>query len=131
MHYLDNLIFSSLSATNILYLSQPFTPSEIKIVVRKAPRPDGIPTEFYQESWDLVGHHITQTALSFLSGHTTIEQLNYTNLVLITKTKHPQIPADFRPIGLCNTMYKIISKVIVARISTILPNIIEKIKGLP
>lgn len=35
-----------------------------------------------------------------------------------------QTPVDFRPIGLCNNLYKIISKCLAVRLSHVLPNIV-------
>lgn len=126
MQHLYNIDINPLDVTDITYLSQPFSPVDIKKAVWKlgawkAHRPDGIPIGFYKENWDLVGPQITHTTLSILSGQTTLQQINYIDLVFIPKTKHTQTVADFRQIGLCNTMYKILSKTIHDRLSAILP----------
>lgn len=77
----------------------------------------------------MVEQKVCQIALNFLSGNTTIHQLNFTDLVLIPKIKHPQSPSDFRPVGLCKTIYKIISKSLANRLSKVLPNIIDENQG--
>lgn len=41
--------------------------------------------------------------------------LNKTFLFLIPKNKNPKTQADFRPIGLCNTPYKVIAKIMANR----------------
>ena len=43
------------------------------------------------------------------------EYLNRTHIVLIPKIQGPETLANYRPISLCNTVYKIITKIIVAR----------------
>ena len=42
--------------------------------------------------------------------------LNRTHIVLIPKVQGPETIGNYRPISLCNTIYKIITKIIVARI---------------
>lgn len=44
------------------------------------------------------------------------EKINATNIVLIPKTKFPESLKSFGPISLCNTVYKIITKLIVKQI---------------
>lgn len=46
-------------------------------------------------------------------------------IVLLPKVDNPDSPSQFRPIGLCNVIYKIITKVIINRIKPILPCLIS------
>lgn len=51
--------------------------------------------------------------------------MNRTNIVLIPKVDNPEFITQFCPIGLCNVFYKLISKIIVNRIRSLLDNIIS------
>jgi hypothetical protein len=78
----------------------------------KSPSPDGFPADFYQKNWDTVGGDVCRAVLEFLNGGQFDAGLNVTNTVLIPKVTSPSNLTDFRPISLCNVLYKIISKVL-------------------
>ena len=54
-----------------------------------------------------------------------LEYLNQTLIALIPKQPDPESFRQYRPISLCNTIYKIISKIIVLRLRPLLPSIIS------
>lgn len=56
-----------------------------------------------------------------LHGKGMPENLNDTFITLIPKLDSPDLPSQFRPIGLCNVAYKIITKAIVNRIKPLMP----------
>lgn len=63
--------------------------------------------------------------ISILEGHSNIESINSTRLVLIPKIKSPLSFSDYRPISLCNVIYKLVSKVLANRLKKILPAILS------
>ena len=53
------------------------------------------------------------------------EHLNETFIVLIPKVDNPINMTQFRPISLCNTTYKVISKILVTRLRPCMTNLIS------
>ncbi|KAK2645858.1 hypothetical protein Ddye_021053 [Dipteronia dyeriana] len=91
----------------------------------KAPRPDGFPAIFFQDQWNVCKFDLVKLVVeSFRIGSFPIE-LNQTLITLIPKIPSPLNMIHLRPISLCNTTYKVISKVIVQRIRNLMPNLIR------
>ncbi|OMO57411.1 reverse transcriptase [Corchorus capsularis] len=110
-------------------LDAPFTANEVKEAAfqmssSKAPGPDGFSPGFYQRCWHIVGAGVTCFVLDFLNNGKPFPDINHTNIVLVPKLKQPRLASDFRPISLCNVIFKILSKVLANRLKEILPSII-------
>ena len=74
----------------------------------------------------MVKEKVTAAVLGFLNGGEMPEVINRTILVLIPKVANPQEISQFRPISLCNVIYKICSKVLANRLRLILDDIISE-----
>ena len=72
-----------------------------------------------------MGDNVTAAVLDFLNSSLMLLDINYTHIVLILKMKEPKKISDYRPISLCNVIYKVISKVLANRLKTILPHLIS------
>ena len=68
---------------------------------------------------------VVNAVLVFLNDGIMLPALNHTNIVLIPKVKNLKRMSEFRPISLCNVIYKIISKVLANRLKQVLPQIIS------
>ena len=82
----------------------------------KAPGPDGLHAGFFQRFWLVVGDSVKEEVMRAFTERKVPDYLNKTLIVLIPKIQGPETIGNYRPISLCNTIYKIISKIIVARI---------------
>ena len=92
----------------------------------KAPVPDGLPPLFFQKFWSSIGEEISQVVLTCLNSSCIPSSINCIFITLIPKVKSPSRVSEFRPIALCNTIYKLVSKVITNRFKKVLFNIISE-----
>ena len=92
----------------------------------KVPGPDGMPPLFFQHYWKIIGDEVSVTILNFLNSGSFPQSLNNIFITLIPNVKSPSLVSEFRHISLCNTLYKIVSKVVANKLKRILPNLILK-----
>jgi hypothetical protein len=90
----------------------------------KAPGPNGFPALFYQTHWEFFKSEISAALRDFLEGDTILEGFCDSIIVLIPKVTNPMNLKNFRPISLCNVLYKIASKVLANRLKLILHEVI-------
>jgi len=90
----------------------------------KAPGPDGFPGRFFQRNWGVLKKDIINSVKLFFAEGRMPEGVNDTAIVLIPKTSHPETLKDYRPISLCNVVYKIVSKCLVNRLRPLLETVI-------
>lgn len=73
--------------------------------------------------WNIIGSDVIDTMLELLNNGGDINHINQTYIALIPKEKQCESPVDYRPISLCNVIYKIVSKVIANRLKKVLPDV--------
>ena len=67
-------------------------------------------------------------ALNVLNSNISMVEINKTNITLVPKIKNLIKMTDFRPISLCNIVYKLISKLLANRFKIIITQIISEIR---
>ena len=112
-------------------LTKPYVQEEVDVAIKqmaplKALGPDGMPPLFFQTFWPDIGRDVYEAVLSCLNSGTILKSINHTFITLIPKIKNLETVAQFRPISLCNFIYKILSKVIANRLKPILNSIVSK-----
>lgn len=108
------------------YLVEPPTPFEVWEIVKnlnswKAPRVDGMNAEFFKKSWNVIGEDITNLICDFFKENVLPISVNETPITHIQKELGSRRVEQFRPISLCNEIYKIITKILANRFKKILP----------
>ena len=66
------------------------------------------------------------SCLSSLNSSTLLKPINHTFITLIPKVQNSEKATEFRPISLCNVIYKIVSKVIANCLKPLLNSIISE-----
>lgn len=92
----------------------------------RTPGPGGFSAVFYHKIWEHLKPEIMKEVNDFFDRGNFDQQHNHTNLCLIPKVYPPSDMKEFRPIALCNVLYKIISKVLVNRLKKHLDHIISE-----
>jgi hypothetical protein len=90
----------------------------------KAPGPDGFSARFFQRNWDVLKQDVTRGVRQFFESGRMVEDVNNTTIVLIQKKDNPEMLKDFRPISLCNIIYKVVSKCLANRLRPLLQDMI-------
>ncbi|XP_059073785.1 uncharacterized protein LOC131874424 [Cryptomeria japonica] len=91
----------------------------------KAPGSDGFLALFFQKFWDILARDIWEFVEESRKGGFVLQDFNNTFIALIPKKENISTFNDCRPISLCNTIYKVISKVIENRLKRVLEEIIS------
>jgi hypothetical protein len=67
---------------------------------------------------------VIRGARQFFESRRMVEGVNITAIVLIPKKDNPELLKDFRPISLCNVIYKVVSKCLVNQLRPLLQDMI-------
>ncbi|XP_062021223.1 uncharacterized protein LOC133737733 [Rosa rugosa] len=132
---MDETIFeavtSRVDATSKKSLDQVYRREEIELALKdmnpsKSPGSDGMPARFFQKFWNIIGNDVVDVCLRFLNGDGSIAEFNHSLIALIPKVQNPKKVTEYRPISLCNVVYKLVSKVLANRLKSVLPEVIAE-----
>ncbi|XP_021771869.1 uncharacterized protein LOC110736014 [Chenopodium quinoa] len=114
-----------------VFLSSPITNAEIDCAIQgigddKAPGIDGFNAKFFKYTWDIIKLDIYEAVHDFFDTGTMNTQWNCTIVTLVPKVQNPTFVKDFRPIACCTVLYKIISKILTARLARLVGEVIDE-----
>jgi hypothetical protein len=119
------VIRQSVSDEDNVNLTAPFTKEEFREAMfsmhpDKCSGPNGYSLGFYQQFWNMCSDEIFKECCIWLDTGSFPPDLNMTNIALIPKGNSQASMKDWRPIALCNVLYKLISKVLANKLKIIL-----------
>ncbi|KAK8293964.1 hypothetical protein V6Z12_D06G223100 [Gossypium hirsutum] len=114
--------FRKLSTQNAIALEQRFSEEEVWGILQtvdgsRAPWPDGINLNFFKRYWSILKGQIMETVNKFFDGKEWDPNLNHSFVTLVPKVQAPSGLGYFRSISLVGGIYKIVAKVMAARLS--------------
>lgn len=95
-----------------------------KLNPNKAPGPDGLTSGFFKGAWATLGEEAVLSVQQFFSSSFLPAATNSTILTLVPKFHGASKISEYRPIAFLNTVYKVISRLLVARLKPILQHLI-------
>lgn len=100
-------------------LDAPFTQEKVEMVIKEKPTekaPISVYTRGgrnYKICWSIIKEDLLQAIMSFYSHRTArLNLINEANIVLLPKNQVAATISDYRPIGLINSVAKIITKIL-------------------
>jgi len=102
---------------------------EIKIALfaidsSKTPGPDSFGAGFLKKYWEVLKNDFFHCIVEFFKNGRLLKNVNHTFIALIPKRESPTETHHFRPISLCNTVYKTMSKILVNRLRPLLNKLV-------
>ncbi|XP_075653884.1 uncharacterized protein LOC142624237 [Castanea sativa] len=103
------------------YTTEPISDQEIKnsiwsMKLFKALEPNGLQAGFFHRFWLLVSSSVIKAVQGVFHSGKVSKNLKKALISLIPKCSGADCLSSYKPISLCNTVYKAVSKVIVARL---------------
>lgn len=110
-------------------LIKEVTEEEIKNVILngkegKALGLDGFTLSFFKSAWEIVGPNVIAVVRHFFNTWRLLRETKGTFIYLIPKKIDVVKLSDYRPISLCNLLYKFITNIIVDRLKLVITSFV-------
>ncbi|KAJ9542319.1 hypothetical protein OSB04_028825 [Centaurea solstitialis] len=117
----EDFFSRKLSIEDANFMIRPITKEEVKLAMfdigdDRAPGSDGYTSKFFKSAWSIIGSDVILAIQDFFYRGRLARQVNHTAICLLPKHPHASRVTEFRPISLCNVLYKCIAKIISWRI---------------
>ncbi|XP_058725579.1 uncharacterized protein LOC131596860 [Vicia villosa] len=121
---------NSLSMSESLELESPFSLEELKEALwecdgNKSPSPDGFSIDFFKTFWLILKEDLLKFCSDFYSRGKLVKSISSAFIALIPKNHNPQDLTEYRPICLVGSLYKILSKMLAARVKKVMGRLIS------
>ena len=90
---------------------------------------DGLHEGFFQRFWLIVGESVKKEIKNIFENEKVPDYLNHTFIILLPKQLGPETVGHFISVSLCNTVYKMVSKILVNIIRPLLPALISPMQS--
>lgn len=115
-------------------LTAAFTEKEVWIIIKscdgnKAPGPDGLNMLCIKKCWSFMKKDIMAFINEFHRNGKLPRGINSSFIALIPKIETAMNLSEYRPISLIGSMYKILSKVLAARIKNTIPVVVSEVQS--
>nr|GFB69578.1 RNA-directed DNA polymerase, eukaryota [Tanacetum cinerariifolium] len=96
--------------------------------VDKSPRPDGFTFEFFRKYWAVVEPDFSTAVEWFFEHRDFAVGCNSSFVTLIPNVLDPKVVSDYHPISLIGSLYKVITKILITRLSLVISDLISDVQ---
>ncbi|GJV39590.1 RNA-directed DNA polymerase, eukaryota, partial [Tanacetum coccineum] len=131
--FINHVFPNQLNADQVSELEKPISKEEIRLAVwgcgeNKSPGPDGFTFEFFRKFWDVVGMDFCIAVEWFFEHAYFPVGCNSSFIALIPKALEPKVVGDYRPISLIGSIYKVVTKILASRLSTVISCLVSDVQ---